>query len=89
MIKFFIDREPRYLFPATGEVLTQEEVDKMERERIERDWKAGHNDRMAGYYDKWYRYNRRDNGKAYDEGQQEALKNPKCEGSMEIIPCMA
>lgn len=89
MIQFFIDKKPHYLLSATGKVYTQEEADRMERQRIERDRKAGYDDRMAGYYDKWYRYKRSDNGKAYDEGQQAALKNPKCEGSMEIIPCMA
>ena len=29
-----------------------------------------------------------DDGAAYDAGQQEALKNPKCDGEMIIIPCM-
>lgn len=86
MIKFYVDREPRYII--RGEVYTQAEVDEMDRKRAEKDRKAGYRDRMAGYYDKWYRYNRSDNGEAYDEGQQEALKNPKCSGEMTIIPCM-
>lgn len=74
-----------YLSPTTGEVFTQKQ---MEQDRIAKDRKAGYRDRMAGYYDKWYRYNRKDDGKAYDEGQLQALKNPKCSGEMEIIPCM-
>lgn len=32
------------------------------------DFKAGQRDKKAGYYDKWYRYNRRDDGEAYDAG---------------------
>lgn len=32
------------------------------------DFKNGESDKKAGFYDKWYRYNRLDDGKAYDEG---------------------
>lgn len=88
MIQFFVGKEARYI-TKTGEVITQEELDQMEQNRIEKDKKAGYNDRMSGYYDKWYRYNRSDNGKAYEEGQMAATYNPECEGSMTIIPCMA
>lgn len=86
MITFYVDKEPRYIIG--DKVYTQTEVDEMEKQRVEKDRKAGYRDRMAGYYDKWYRYNRSDDGAAYDEGQQEALKNPKCSGEMTIIPCM-
>jgi uncharacterized protein with NRDE domain len=34
----------------------------------------GYNDAMSGYYDKWYRYNRKDSGKRYDDGIQAAIK---------------
>ena len=34
----------------------------------------GFKDASVGYYDKWYRYNRSDNGRRYDEGVQEAIK---------------
>jgi len=40
----------------------------------QKDRDAGFRDRMAGFYDKWYRYNHSDNGKAYDEGVALALK---------------
>lgn len=33
-----------------------------------RDWNAGFNDCTGGFYDKWYRQNRRDKGAAYDAG---------------------
>ena len=32
------------------------------------DFNSGKNDKKAGYYDKWYRYNRKDDGAAYDDG---------------------
>ena len=32
------------------------------------DFKAGQKAKKAGYYDKWYRYNRKDDGSAYDDG---------------------
>ena len=88
LIKFFIDKEVKYLDSVTNEVLSQEDVDRLEKERVGRDRKAGYRDRLLGYYDKWYRYNRSDNGAAYDEGQKEALLNPNCSGEMVIIPCI-
>ncbi len=33
-----------------------------------RDYRAGALDAQAGFYDKWYRYNRNDDGAAYDAG---------------------
>lgn len=32
------------------------------------DFNSGKRDKKAGVYDKWYRYNRRDDGAAYDDG---------------------
>ncbi|MGN0807944.1 MAG: hypothetical protein ACI4MN_05830 [Candidatus Coproplasma sp.] len=66
MIKYYIDGKSVYLM--NGKTYTQEEVDRIEQERIDKDRKAGYNDRKNHFYDKWYRYNRTDNGKAYDEG---------------------
>ena len=37
-------------------------------EHYMRDYRHGYEDRQNHVYDKWYRYNRRDNGKAYDAG---------------------
>lgn len=42
-----------------------------------RDENAGYNDRIAGFYDKWYRYNRVDNGAAYDKGCIKAVNSGK------------
>ena len=52
-----------------------------------RDFTTGERDRMVGYYDKWYRYNRQDDGTAYDDGVKNALLNPKCPGPCVIIEC--
>lgn len=88
MIQFFIDKEPRYLNPVTRQVYTQEEVDQMKEQQIQKDRKHGFADRMSGFYDKWYRYNRKDNGKAYDEGVQEAINTPGCSESLQVIECI-
>ena len=42
-----------------------------------RDFEAGQRDRRFGIYDKWYRYNHRDEGKAYDEGWQSVKEKDK------------
>ena len=46
MVTFYVDREQRYIIG--DKVYTQEEVDKMNQERVEKDRKAGYRDRMAG-----------------------------------------
>ena len=38
------------------------------------DYARGYADRSAGYYDKWYRYNRQDDGAEYDRGCLDAIK---------------
>lgn len=35
---------------------------------IEHDYHKGMDDCRNGIYDKWFRYNRKDDGRAYDEG---------------------
>jgi len=37
----------------------------------------GYLDRIAGFYDKWYRYNRNDDGAAYDAGCRRAISSGK------------
>lgn len=87
LVEFQVDRVPFWLDPVTQKVFSQDDLDRLEKERVIKDRKAGYRDRMAGYYDKWYRYNRRDEGYAYEEGQQKAVQNPKCSGEMSIIEC--
>ena len=47
-----------------------------ESERIKNDFEAGRKDHNAGYYDKWYRWNRKDNGRAYDDGFNSVAGKP-------------
>ena len=49
------------------------------------DFNAGKKERMAGYYDKWYRYNRYDDGNAYDQGCLEAVNSGKAPDNCIII----
>ena len=49
------------------------------------DFIAGKKERMAGYYDKWYRYNRRDDGAAYDSGVKAAIASGKAKEAGIII----
>lgn len=53
-----------------------------------KDEEAGYNDRVNGYYDKWYRYNRRDNGAAYDRGCVKAVDGGLCSDEFTLIECM-
>ena len=83
MIKYFIDGKEMYMIGNHS--YTKAEVDKMEADRQAKDEKAGYRDRMAGYYDKWYRYNRSDDGAAYDRGVHRAALQKKCPGDCTII----
>ena len=69
LIKVYEVEGKEFVLVKSHDILyTMEAFDKMENERIEKDRKRGYEDRKAHYYDKWYRYNRPDDGKAYDEG---------------------
>lgn len=82
-VLFFIDRQPRYIFNDT--VYTVEELDEIYEQIVTRDIEKGYADRMVGYYDKWYRYNRIDNGKAYDKGVELATKEDECSEEVTFI----
>jgi hypothetical protein len=49
------------------------------------DTARGKKDRLAGYYDKWYRYNRNDDGAAYDAGCVAAVGTGKCPDHFTLI----
>ena len=53
-----------------------------------KDHLMGKKDRLSGYYDKWYRWNRADDGRAYDAGVKEAIADPRCVADVQIIECM-
>lgn len=54
----------------------------------EDDIKYGYKDRMAGVYDKWYRYNRKDGGRLYDLGQRLAAKEKNAPENVHFIEVM-
>lgn len=54
----------------------------------EDDIKYGYKDRMAGVYDKWYRYNRKDCGRNYDLGQRLAAKEKNAPENVHFIEIM-
>lgn len=49
------------------------------------DEKRGYSDRKAGFYDKWFRYNRKDDGAAYDRGCVKAVDSGKCPDYFTLI----
>jgi len=51
------------------------------------DFEAGKRDRLAGYYDKWYRYNRLDDGAAYDAGCVHVVSTARGLPDCQIIEC--
>ena len=89
-IPFYVDRVPHYIDKLTNNVLSEDQFIKLTTANQEKDKQKGYEDRMAGYYDKWYRYNRLDEGKAYDEGQRQAIEESEGDSlpAMVIIPCL-
>ena len=53
------------------------------------DEQRGYKDRLAGYYDKWYRYNRPDDGAEYDKGCVKAVESGKCKEGFTLIEASA
>ena len=70
-IHYMVGGEDRYL--VGRESLTQREYDAARAEIERKDEECGYCDRMNHYYDKWYRYNRADEGAAYDRGVRRAV----------------
>lgn len=85
-VRYYVDMIPVYLY--AGEKMSRQEIDLAYLETAAKDIRAGFNDRSVGYYDKWYRYNHADGGRAYDLGQRLAADRPGCPDEFQIIPCM-
>ena len=85
-IKYFVDNAPRFIY--SGKTYSKEELDAMYMETALEDAKKGYAERVAGYYDKWYRCNRADNGRAYDIGVAIAISTATCD-ELTIIECVA
>ena len=83
---YYIGKEIRYLWNGTS--YTEQELTDAYIETAMHDIKNGYNERMVGYYDKWYRYSHADEGRAYDAGCKKACENPKCSEEFHIIPCI-
>lgn len=73
---YYIGGKEMVMLNSSRQSMSMEEFDKMEQDRIKKDRMAGYTDRKVHYYDKWYRYNRWDEGRAYDEGCKQFLDEP-------------
>ncbi len=79
----------KILYKYAGEEMTLDEINAAYIETASKDIRYGYEQRGIGYYDKWYRYNRADEGRAYDLGAALAARTSGCKEEMKIIPCMA
>lgn len=86
VIAYYIGGEPHYLL-NNGETVTAKQYEAIKVATAKKDEAAGYRDRKAGYYDKWYRYNRADNGAAYDRGCVRAVNEGKCTDDFCLIEC--
>jgi predicted aldo/keto reductase-like oxidoreductase len=85
-IEYRIGKTPMYLY--AGETMSREAIDEAYVETASKDIKWGYEQRGVGYYDKWYRYNRADEGRAYDLGVRLAAGTVGCRDDLQIIPCL-
>lgn len=86
-VEYAIGGAPMFIF--LDKSMTKEEIDNAYIETALKDIQAGYEQRMVGYYDKWYRYNHSDEGRAYDAGQRMAADTDKCPAEFQIIECTA
>lgn len=87
-IPYFIGKTPMFYFKALNKSLTKEQIDAEYIDTAVKDIQYGYEQRMAGYMDKWYRYNHADEGAAYEAGQRMAADTGKCPEEFRIIECM-
>ena len=85
-IQFFIGHQPMYLY--AGEFMSREQLDIEYSKTAKHDLLAGYKERRVGYYDKWYRYSRADEGRAYDAGVRLAVSEESTPSEMHIIECV-
>lgn len=86
-VEYFRGYTPIYLW-KDGKSYSLEELNEFYIETAMKDIRCGYNDRMVGFYDKWYRYNHSDEGRAYDFGVREALNTEKCKENVQYIEVM-
>lgn len=85
-IKYMIGYTEMFIF--AGQSMTKDQIDEAYLETAMKDVEHGYNERGVGYYDKWYRYTRADEGRAYDLGVKLAAATAGCVADMIIIPCI-
>lgn len=85
-VKYMMGGKPMFLY--ANEKMTKEDIDKAYMETAAKDIQYGYEQRAVGYYDKWYRYNRADEGRAYDMGCWVAANTANCKELFNIIECM-
>ena len=84
-VRYMVDKTPMFIHPSG--TMTQEEIDAAYISTASKDIRFGYEARKVGYYDKWYRYNRADEGRAYDLGVRLAANTPGCPDEFHIIEC--
>ena len=84
--KFYKDMVPQYIF--LDKVMNQAEIDECYLETARKDIRNGYEERSVGYYDKWYRVNHADGGRAYDLGVMLAANTAGCKEGTIFIECM-
>lgn len=85
--KYAVGDVPMYLY--AGKSMTKEQIDDCYLETALHDMQRGYEERMVGFYDKWYRYSHADEGAAYDIGVRMAADNPKCRPECQYIECQS
>ena len=85
-VKYYVGGAARYIW--ADRIYTEDEIRAAYVETAEKDVKMGYEQRMIGYYDKWYRYCHADEGRAYDAGVKKACTMVKCSEELCIIECM-
>ena len=85
-IKYYVGGIAHYIW--ANRAYTEEEIKAAYIETAEKDVRMGYEQRMIGYYDKWYRYCHADDGRAYDAGVKKACMMSKCAEEVCIIECM-
>lgn len=82
-IKYYIGKSTVYIW--NGQHLTEKDAVESYVSTATKDIINGYRERMVGWYDKWYRYTRADEGRAYDAGQKLATMEDKCPETFNII----
>lgn len=84
-IPFYIGKKLMFMCVFRDKFCTQAELDSDYFATCVKDIEKGYKERKSGYYDKWYRYSRADEGAAYDAGVRLASEESGCSEEFHII----